>query len=180
MYRFLPALPLALVWAMTGAALAQDTQTPSAPEDQVQTEAVGDWNLQCVQPEDQPKTCQLHQLMDDGEGAPIAEITLFRLPQGGQAVAGATVIVPLETALPNQLRISVDDGPVKTYPYAFCNSVGCYARIGLTTGDIADFQGGNLARLIIVPARAPDQIVTIDMSLKGFTAGYDQVTVLSP
>jgi invasion protein IalB len=103
---------------------------------------------------------------------------LFRLPEGGQAVAGATIIVPLETSLTAQLTISIDGDKARRYPFAFCNPVGCYVRLGLTAADVASFKRGNEAVITIVPALAPDQQVALPLSLKGFTASFDAVSIL--
>ena len=108
----------------------------------------------------------------------MAEISLFRLEGGGQAVAGASVIVPLETLLPAQLTIAVDGAPGKRYNYSFCNPIGCVAQIGLTAEDVAAFKKGTEATVALVPAPAPDQVVKLKLSLKGFTAGYDTVDVV--
>ena len=139
---------------------------------------IGSWEMRCIKTEEEVDPCQMYQLLADGEGAPVAEVSLFRLPDGGQAKAGATVVVPLETALPAQLTLSVDGGKARRYPYAFCNPVGCYVRMGLTDADIGAFKRGKQAVLTIVPALAPDQKVNLTLSLDGFTAGYDEVSVI--
>lgn len=143
-------------------------------------EVIGAWEMRCIKTEDETDPCQMYQLLDDGKGVPVAEFSMFRLPEGGQAIAGATVIVPLETALTHQLTISVDGAKGKRYPFSFCNSVGCYARIGLTQEDIDLFKGGNVATLTIVPALAPEQTVQLKLSLKGFTASFEKVSVITP
>lgn len=140
-------------------------------------EMSGDWELRCVRtenPENDP--CQLYQLLKEDNGNPISEISLFRLADGAKLPAGATIIVPLETLLTGQLGIAVDGGKPKSYPYSFCNKIGCYARIGLSDADIAAFKRGAKAKVMLRPFKAPDQIVSTTMSLKGFTAGYDMVT----
>ncbi|NUH64270.1 invasion associated locus B family protein [Sulfitobacter sp. S0837] len=139
---------------------------------------IGAWEMRCIKTEQEVDPCQMYQLLADGEGAPVAEVSLFRLPDGGKAVAGATVVVPLETALPAQLTLSVDGGKARRYPYAFCNPVGCYVRMGMTSADIAAFKRGKEAVLTIVPALAPDQTVELTLSLDGFTASYDEVSVI--
>ena len=156
----------------------------NAPDDLGQPytrETNGAWELRCLRtevPEDDP--CQMYQLLDDGEGQPVAEFSLFRLPEGGQATAGATVIVPLETSLQDQLTVQIDGGGAKRYPFAFCNQVGCYARIGLTVEDIDAYKRGAQAIMTIVPALAPDQQVRLTLSLSGFTASYANVSVIAP
>lgn len=103
---------------------------------------------------------------------------MFRIDNGGQAAAGATVLVPLETLLTAQLTIAVDNAPGKRYNFVFCNPLGCASQIGLTNEDIEAFKRGSKATVSIVPAPAPDQVVALTMSLSGFTAGYDAVDVV--
>jgi invasion protein IalB len=160
--------------------LGEDVSATPQIGDQYTAEVVGAWDIRCLKTEDDTDPCQMYQLLDDGQGAAIAEFSMFRLPDGGQAKAGATVIVPLETALPQQLTISVDGATGRRYPYSFCNSVGCYARIGLTEDDVNAFKRGQEATLTIVPALAPDQRVVVTLSLTGFTASYDKVSVVNP
>jgi invasion protein IalB len=141
-------------------------------------EVVGAWEMRCIKTEEEIDPCQMYQLLDDGQGVPVAEFSLFRLPGGGKAEAGATVVVPLETALPAQLSISVDGGKARRYPFAFCNQVGCYVRMGLTKDDVAAFKRGKEAVITIVPALAPDQTVQLALSLDGFTASFDKSSVI--
>jgi invasion protein IalB len=141
-------------------------------------EKFGDWDLACIKTEAEVDPCSLLQVINDQEGNPIAEFSLFRIEDGGQAVAGATIIVPLETLLPAQITLSVDGAPGKRYNYSFCNPIGCVAQIGLTEGDVDAFKRGASAKLSLRPAPAPDQLIELDMSLKGFTAGYNVVDVV--
>ena len=142
-------------------------------------ETHGDWDLACVKTEQEQDPCSLLQIMTDENGSPMAEFSMFRIDQeGSQAVAGATVIVPLETLLPAALTISVDGGPAKRYNYSFCNPTGCVAQIGLTQGDIDAMKKGKVATLSLRPAPAPDQVINMEMSLSGFTAGYNVVDVV--
>ncbi|TMM54604.1 invasion associated locus B family protein [Sulfitobacter sabulilitoris] len=141
-------------------------------------EVIGAWDMRCIRTEQETDPCQMYQLLDDGQGTPVAEFSLFRLPGDGKAKAGATIVVPLETALPNQLTIRVDGGSARRYPFAFCNPVGCYVRLGLTEADVSAFKRGAEAKISIVPALAPDQTVELTLSLSGFTASYDKVSVI--
>lgn len=138
----------------------------------------GDWQLQCFRSEAGEDPCQMYQLLREEGGNPVAEFSLFKLPSEGQAVAGATIAVPLGTLLPQGLKISVDGGKAKSYNYSFCSMGGCFARIGFTEADIAAFRAGAAARLTLIPAQAPDQVVEIEASLSGFTAAYNEVSVL--
>ncbi len=92
---------------------------------------VGDWERKCITlPEGQgDNPCQMYQLLKDDKGNAVAEVSLGRLPDGGQAVAGATVVVPLETLLTQQLTVAVDGGQGKRYPFRFCAHPGRDRRV---------------------------------------------------
>ena len=137
-------------------------------------EEFGDWALRCLRaPEGQDDPCQLYQLLLDADGNAVAEISMFPLPGGGRAAAGATIVAPLETLLTEQLTISVDGGQARRYPFTFCNAAGCVARVGFTQDEVNQFKRGNAGQMRLVPAGAPDQEILLEISLTGFTAGFD-------
>ncbi|NDV51739.1 MULTISPECIES: invasion associated locus B family protein [unclassified Salipiger] len=172
--------------AAGGLSLGEDAnaETPGAPGQQPETYVKathGSWELQCLRaPEgsDAEDPCQMYQLLQDSDGNNVAEVSLFRVANGGQVAAGGTFVVPLETLLTQKLTISVDGGQAKRYDFSFCTPVGCYARVGFTEEDVNRFKAGKGAQITIVPALAPDQKVTLDMSLSGFTAGYEETSAL--
>ena len=99
----------------------------------------------------------------------------------GTATPGVDVggfIVPLGTLLTEKLTIQVDSAQAKRYDLSFCVQIGCYARVGFTEAEVNAFRRGQVARVTITPFQAPDQRVTVNMSLAGFTAAYDQITAL--
>ena len=130
------------------------------------------WQLRCVKKPDGADPCQLYQLLKDQTGNPVSEISFFVLPEGSQAVMGATVLAPLETLLTANLRIGVDAGTAKVYPFSYCTVNGCVAKVGFTAEDVAAMEGGTEAAMTVVPAAAPDQTVVVKVALKGFTAGH--------
>lgn len=136
----------------------------------------GDWELVCMRAEQGEDPCQMYQLLRDGDGNATAEITMFPLPPGEEAVAGATILTPLETLLTAQLVMQVDDGAAKRYPFTFCTAIGCIARVGFTAAEVDAFRGGATATWRLVPVAAPDQTVDLNMSLIGFTAAFTDLT----
>lgn len=132
----------------------------------------GDWLLRCVLSGTEDDPCQLYQLLTDQEDNPVAEVSVFPLPENQQAEAGMTLITPLETLLTENVTIRVDAAQAKRYPFTFCTPVGCVSRIGLLPEEVAAFRRGAVAQVRIVPAAAPDQEVLLDISLRGFTAGF--------
>lgn len=167
--------------APQAAAGTPDQANPSAPaqqEDPTYTKSThGDWQIKCLRTEDGNDPCHIFQLLKEENGNPIAEVSIFRIDQE-KAEAGATIVVPLGTLLPAELKLSVDGGRAKSYPYAFCTMIGCYSRIGMSAEDISAFKRGAKAILTIVPAQAPDQEVDISASLSGFTDAYGGIAAI--
>lgn len=208
MFKAQTSLAILVVAALSMPAFAQDTETeteapqaeaeaprpvPSGAEaldlgqaveaepklgERYSKQKFGAWDLACIKTEAETDPCSLLQILKDESGNAVAEVSIFRIANGGQAAAGATIVVPLETLLPAQLTIAVDEGAGKRYNYSFCNPIGCVAQIGLTEEDIAAFKKGNGGKVSLVPAPAPDQVVSLNMSLVGFTAGYNVVDVV--
>ena len=133
------------------------------------------WEQRCVRAADGADPCQLYQLLLDADKNPVAEISVFGLPKGQPAAAGATIIVPLETLLTEELTMVVDSSKPRRYPFSWCSPIGCFARVGFTQAEVEGFEKGNTATLTIVPMVAQDQKVSVNVSLIGFTKGYAAV-----
>ena len=166
-----PAAP-----AATPAAPAATPAEPQQPENKTYVKATyDDWEMQCIKTKDGKDPCQMYQVIKDANGGNVADISLFGLPSGGKAVAGATIMVPMDTLLTQNLTIQVDTSAPRVYPYTFCQPMGCFARIGLTQAELDAYKKGSKATITIVPLASPNQKVTADISLKGFTNAYDAV-----
>lgn len=140
-------------------------------------EAHGDWQIRCIRaPEGQQDTCDMIQLLNGLADQPVAHVSMFPIPEGEQAVAGANITVPLRTLLPARLRLRVDTGEDKVYQYSFCDREGCTARVGFTTEELASFKAGASSTITIVPLETPDEHFEIQMSLKGFTAAFNALS----
>ncbi|UWR04725.1 invasion associated locus B family protein [Ruegeria conchae] len=160
----------------TGAEVGSDLdlgQTGPRIGEQYEKEQSGDWKISCIKSDASQDPCAMVQILNNQQGDPIAEVSIGKLPQGGAAVAWANVVVPLETLLQAQLAVSIDGAPRKLYNYHHCVPVGCLAQLGLTQGDIDAMRSGSTAVLSLVPARLPDQVLNMEMSLSGFTAAFD-------
>lgn len=158
--------------------LSMGSEVAAADENAVGTpyirETQGDWSVRCLRAAPgEADPCQLYQLLQDEDGNSVAEISMFALPEGSKAAAGATIVVPLETLLTEQLQISVDGASTRRYPFTFCNRAGCVARLGFTQDEVNQFKRGNAASVRMFPAAAPTEEVVLKISLAGFTAGYD-------
>ncbi|PUB11240.1 invasion associated locus B family protein [Yoonia sediminilitoris] len=148
---------------------------PKVGQTFVKTEE-GDWQIRCVKaPEGRPDPCSIYQLLKDGDGNQVAEVNIFRLPEGRRVLGGATVVVPLETLLGQGVTVSVDGANERRYPFDFCNAGGCIAKIGFTPDEVGQFKRGNEGNVRVVPAAAPEDEVRLVMSLTGFTAAFDSL-----
>jgi invasion protein IalB len=191
---------LALVAALAALPLSAQTTTEEAPAPSGDAAATGDlslgqavneggigdtytaanfeeWEQRCVRTESGADPCQLYKLLKDTDGNNVAEFTIFGLPESAEspAVAGATFVAPLETLLTSGMRMQVDEGQSKVYPFTFCAEIGCVVRLGFTAEELDAMKKGANATISIVPFVAPDQNVKLTVSLKGFTAGLAAV-----
>ncbi len=142
-------------------------------------EVIGDWALECATTGPEPRPCRMHQVLKDAQGSAVAEVTMYRLPEGAPAAAGATFIVPLQTLLPQQLTLALDGVLANRIPYTYCTQIGCLARMGISAIEAEAYKNGQNVTVSLVPAIAPDQVVSVNMSLKGFKEAYDKATVVA-
>ncbi len=133
------------------------------------------WEERCVKQANGGDPCQLYQLLKDQTGNPVVELSIFTLPDGGQAAFGASIMAPLETLLTSNMRIAIDQAKGKFYPFSYCTTAGCLAKVGFTVDELALIQKGKAATVTIVPAAAPDKTVVATITLKGFTDGYKAI-----
>lgn len=134
-----------------------------------------DWTLRCIKADGGKDPCELYQLMKDGDGNSVAEMTLIPLKNGNVA-AGATLVAPLETDLIEGLGFSVDSGKPRGYPFSFCAPVGCVSRMGFTADELSGLKRGGKASVSLLPFGGdPKKPVQLSLSLSGFTAAFDEL-----
>jgi invasion protein IalB len=179
------ALMLTAALGLAGPAAAETDEAPrpgaGLPLGEEVGEAAGDvyvagefddWTKVCERTPDGSDPCLLTQLIVDPEGNPAAEINIYRLPPGGEAVAAANIVLPLGTILSQQISLRVDGGTERRYPFFVCDAGGCYAQIGLTAPVVESFRRGNTATMTVYFVFAPDRPAVLPISLRGFTAGF--------
>ena len=166
---------------LEGLATGQVVEEKREPGTIYVKEEFSDWALRCITAEEGTDPCQMYQILMDDTGQPVVEFTLLRLPSNERFAAAATVKVPLETSLRQQLSITVDENDTKRYAYDFCNRTECIARLGLTDEDIEGCKSGSAAVVSLVPALDPSQTpIRLNMSLSGFTAAFGAASVINP
>ena len=101
--------------SLTGLAMGQAEGQSGEPQvgQTYVADNFGDWEMRCIKSAEGKDPCQLYQLLSDAEGNSVAEFSIFNLPAGQEAAAGATVVTPLETLLTAELRLKVDEGQAR-------------------------------------------------------------------
>ncbi|WP_126155291.1 invasion associated locus B family protein [Paracoccus haematequi] len=132
-----------------------------------------DWTTRCIKAEQGKDPCELYQLLKDGEGNSVAEMTLIPL-RNGEVAAGATLIAPLETDLIQGLGFAVGTAEPRGYPFNFCAPVGCVSRMGFTAAELDALKRGANATVTLLPFGGDrENPVRLTLSLAGFTAAFD-------
>ena len=171
-------LPLSAQEA-SGLSIGKPLETLREPGEVYLAGNKGDWNVRCItgNPGENDK-CEIQQLLFLNENTPIADISIFKLPDGEVAVAAANVMVPLETLLTKKFRFAFSEKLVKEFQYSFCNQDGCLVRMGLLEEDIAAMKKGSSSELSITHISRPETSINLDLSLSGFTAAFDALRPL--
>lgn len=177
----------ALALSLSSVAFAQDATTPTA-DDQFPvapaTDAApneytkathGDWQIRCTTAA--IEHCVLYQLIKDEAGTPVVEITMVKLPEGGQAIAGVTAVTPLGTVLTTGFAFQVDENPARQYPYNWCTPNGCFSRFGLDASGVAMMKTGSDGVVALFSLGQPKEPIRLKLSLNGFTAGFTELPV---
>ena len=140
-------------------------------------EKYGEWELRCIKAEVmKEEECRVFNFLVDQDGNTIAQLDMQFLSTGGKAVAGVDIATPLGSLLTAQVVLKIDAGKAKRYPYTWCDQQGCYARFGMTQEEIEAMKRGAKANVIISSVAAPDQPLSLDLSLSGFTAVWNAIT----
>ena len=171
-------LPLSAQEA-SGLSIGKPLETLREPGEVYLAGNKGDWNVRCItgNPGENDK-CEIQQLLFLNENTPIADISIFKLPDGEVAVAAANVMVPLETLLTKKFRFAFSEKLVKEFQYSFCNQDGCLVRMGLLEEDITAMKKGSSSELSITHISRPETSINLDLSLSGFTAAFDALRPL--
>ena len=161
----------------SGLSLGKPLETIREPGEIYLAGNKGDWNVRCItgNPGEIDK-CEIQQLLFLNENTPVADISIFKLPERERAVAAANVMVPLETLLTKKFRFAFSEGSVKEFPYSFCNQNGCLVRMGLLEEDIEAMKKGSASELSITHVSSPEASINLRLSLNGFTAAFDTIT----
>nr|WP_325251689.1 invasion associated locus B family protein [Amylibacter sp.] len=155
--------------------VAEDNAAPEEGQGYLREEH-GKWQVRCIKAtEGEEEECRLFNLLTDKDGNSIAQLDMQALPKGGKAVAGVDMATPLGTLLTAQLVMKIDASKAKRYPYTWCDNLGCYARFGMTAGEIDAMKKGVTTVVTIASVAAPEEPLDLELSLSGFTAAWNAI-----
>lgn len=182
-----PAAPEAPA-AEAPAATAPATEAPAAtsaegPGTIYTAKTSGDWEVHCLRTEDGKDPCEMFQLLKDSDGNKVASISVMMITGEDGTVAGATIATPLDTLLAPGLRLQIDASEPVGMPFNHCdngngngNGTGnCYVNFAISTAELDRLKKGNAIKMAVVPLFAPEKPVELTISLKGFTAAYEEI-----
>jgi invasion protein IalB len=159
--------------AAEGEAEAAPAEAAEPAQPQITTTRHGDWEVGCLEG---TTNCEMQQLALDSDGNPVILARVVRLPAGSEAEGLAIFNTPLGTLLQPGLGFQIDTGERAALPFEWCVQEGCIVRLGLRSEDVAAMKRGRAANLTVASIAAPDQPLTLTLSLSGFTAAYDSMT----
>ena len=88
--------------------------------------------------------------------------------------AVAVLTLPLGVSLPPGIGLRIDDGPEQRLEIERCEQAGCRAYFAVEGELLASLKRGLTTYVTFhVPPRKP---VTLEVSLRGFTAGFNALT----
>lgn len=165
---------LAGALAVPIAANAQESEAEIAVGTTYLVETYTDWQLACDKTETGADPCRIIQNVANNVGSTLARVSIetYTDPSKGIA-AGARITVPLLTSLAEGLRLQIDEHPAKQYPFAYCDTVGCYALLGFTLEELGWLKNGNSVTLVSVPFGGAREPAVMQVSLSGITSAYD-------
>jgi invasion protein IalB len=132
-----------------------------------------DWTVRCEKPaEAKTEVCFIFQtLVDEKAKQAVLQTVVGYLSDGKQPAMIFTV--PLGVALRAGIGIKIDDGELMRLPYENCNPAGCIAGLPLDDKLLSTLKRGIKGTVIIHDGGGRQ--VTLEVSLKGFTAGFESL-----
>jgi invasion protein IalB len=115
----------------------------------------------------------MYQLLKNSDGSGVAEVSLVPVRGDENVAAIANIMTPLGTLLRQGLVLAVDENEPIVYPFTVCSQQGCLARFGVKNELLEQMKSGSTAIVEIVAAVSPDRPIVLDVSLSGFTRGFD-------
>lgn len=159
------ALALALSLGLAGAVAAQGVVRATH----------GDWQLRCDDTLGPGvDRCALMQSVTAKDNKNVGITIIIQKREGDKVLLRAQT--PLGVLLPGGLGLRVDGKDMGRTIFLRCLPTGCLAEVPLDKKVMGSFRKGNKATFVIF--ESPEKGIGLPVSLKGFTAGYDDLPVM--
>ncbi|MEM9782011.1 MAG: invasion associated locus B family protein [Pseudomonadota bacterium] len=158
--------------------LATSAGGAAAQTDELRT-THGDWQIRCA-----PGTedCVMAQVGKGPQGNDLLEMRIRKLDgvtgqNGEQVPAAIQILTPLGVALKAGVRVQIDASEVRGAAFEVCAQAGCVVREPMGTKFVDEMKGGNTATVTLaaLPGEGPVQELTSSISLRGFTAAFNDL-----
>jgi invasion protein IalB len=176
--KTMPTLFFALLAALGGAgpSAAQAPPPPAAatPQPDRTTASYGDWVLRCDLTATGERSCEVAQTIQDARGQLLAHITARRASTGGQMLL--TVQVGTNIAIPEPVRLMIDEQAALNLAFRRCLPRGCFAELQIPDSDILNFaQRAEAGRFDY--RSADGAALSIPVSLRGLAPSLEALKV---
>lgn len=129
------------------------------------------WATRCISSaRSEPVDCSISQRAVTQQGQLVGAVTI-RMPRG-DGNAQMIVTAPLGLYIPAGVSYNIDGAASQPLQLRTCERGGCIADIALSADVLGAMRNGQ--KLNIVFQNGPQRVVTLPMSLIGFTAAIDK------
>ena len=168
MRKVVIALAVSLIASTFGALPAAAQQA----QQNVERTPSGDWTVECVQNPQAGRLCRMVQnVKDPKNGNSLMEVVVAKPPN--QTGVILSLLAPLGVWLRPGLSFGIDGGKADQVQFQFCLKGGCLAQIQLSASKVNAMKRGSKA--IVGMQNIRRQKLNLNVSLRGFTAGYGKL-----
>jgi invasion protein IalB len=170
------AVATGLAFSMTGAAQAQSADAGMIDQaEPAPGSAENNWLKVCSELDDGSQACIMRQVVSNT--GVFTGSFLLRDDPSQESRLLAVASVPIGVLLPFGLTWQIDSGKPVRVPYMLCDPQACSAQLVINESYIQSLKRGST--LTLTAKNRQNQDITIDITLAGFTAVYDNPEGLS-
>ena len=154
---------IALVCLVLGVALGWILRGPGIESNVGRIMVYQDWRLACPKDSDDKASCQLAtELVDPKTGTPLAQIALTRF----EGKPTMSIRVPLTVLIPAGLGLQFGSD-TKTYQYATCSAVGCFAFVPADDKLLDQLKSASSVSVVVTVSQN-GKSAALPMSVRGY------------
>jgi invasion protein IalB len=157
---------IALVFLILGVALGWVLRGPGSSSNVGRILVYDDWRLVCPKDDEPKASCQLAtELVDQKSGTPLAQLALTRVDDKPTV----SIRVPLTVLIPAGVGLQFGSD-TKSYQYATCSPVGCFAFIPADDKLLDQLKSASSVSVVVTVSQN-GKSAALPMSTKGYADG---------